>query len=562
MRLERKLVPIDSLSKDLEAWLKADRRIEPANGREESSQEADADSQAVETSIDLSGDDATLGEIDKATTEVIERRDPARRTPVSIERRIPRRVGLLTSIDGDELALLLLDPVSGTSELWESHLIGNTYTSLALSLPQLHWAERLLWDSFGIVPRQHPRLKPVTIHEEYPKNFHPLRTVPLNNGDQATTDHDPHHHFMEVDGEGVWELPVGPIHAGIIEPGHFRFSCLGETIVNLELRFGYVHRGIEKRITEVPLEKARFVAEATAGDTAAANALAHAIAIESLFDEEIPSTAQVLRTIALETERLAMHIADVGGMMTDIGMVAMAATMSRLRGTALNMAQILSGSRFLKAYILPGGVANVPGATDLKLIKEMAVDLRKKLKPVLNMFQDNQAAIARMDGIGRIKRSLASEFGFVGVAGRACGLGYDVRRHFEHGLFPARAPEIALETGGDILSRTNVRIKEIWSSLDLIEGLIDDVSIGGQFRIRLPSSLPPGKHSAAIVEAFRGELVHLCVTGDDGKIKRYAIKDPSLNNWTMISIIVRDNLIADFPLCNKSLSLSYSGNDL
>lgn len=474
-----------------------------------------------------------------------------------------RRVGMLTSIDGGQIVLLLLDVDKGAAELWQSKVSDNAYTSLTLNFPQLHWFERTVWNLFGIVPRQHPRLKPVAVHEEYPADFYPLRLKEFLQTD-SKIDHGPMH-FLEVHGDGVWELPVGPIHAGIIEPGHFRFSCLGESIINLELRLGYVHRGIEKRLTQVPWQKARFVAEAAASDTSAANALAHAITIESLFDAEVHEAAHALRTLALETERAAMHIADIGGMMTDIGMVALAATMSRLRGTALNIAQVLSGSRFLRSYILPGGVATAPTSSQLRSIRELTVDLRRKLQPVLSMFQDNQAAVARMDGIGKVRQSLASDFGFVGVAARSCGIEYDARRHFAHGLYPARAPaNIVVEKNGDILARTNVRISELWQSLDLIEEMCNHPSItgGAAVRMSLPEKLPPDKQSAAIVEAFRGELIHLCFTDDEGCIKRYAIKDPSANNWTIIPIIVRDNLIADFPLCNKSLSLSYSGNDL
>ncbi|MCC7527135.1 MAG: NADH-quinone oxidoreductase subunit C [Candidatus Melainabacteria bacterium] len=474
-----------------------------------------------------------------------------------------RRTGLLTSIDGSEVMLLLLDTQGGTAELWCAPVPDNSYTSLTLKFPQLHWFERVLWDLFGVVPLQHPRLKPVVIHEEYPQKFYPLRqTEWQDNGHNAVHDE---HHFLEVHGAGVWELPVGPIHAGIIEPGHFRFSCLGENIVNLELRLGYVHRGVEKKITEVPWQKAHFVAEAAATDTACANALAHAIAVESLLDLEPPLAVQSLRTIALETERAAMHIADIGGMMTDIGMVGLAATMSRLRGSALNLAQALSGSRFFRAYIVPGGIAAYPTASALLQAQELVVSLKKSLRPVLTMFQENQAAISRMDGIGKLKRSLAAEFGFVGVAARACGVDYDARRHFPHGLYPLKAPPTVLETSGDILACTNVRIRELFASLDLIEELIGTSRFDGNSDravTSLPAKLPANKQSCAVVEAFRGELIHLLLTDEQGNIKRYAIKDPSLNNWTMISIMVRDNLIADFPLCNKSLALSYGGNDL
>jgi Ni,Fe-hydrogenase III large subunit len=470
-----------------------------------------------------------------------------------------RRIGFLTSVDGAQIVLLLLDPLQSAAELWECKVNNNSYTSLTLAFPQLHWFERLLWNHFGIVPKHHPRLKPIIVHEPYDEGFFPLRQVPFAASDEVLK-HGPHE-YMEVNGDGVWELPVGPIHAGVIEPGHFRFSCLGETILNLELKFGYVHRGVEKRITEVPWRRARFVAEAAASDTACANALAHAIAMESLADVEVPQAAQILRTIALEIERTAMHIIDIGGMMTDIGWVSMSATMGKLRGIALGLGQTLSGSRFLRAYIVPGGVAVTPSADQLAAIHKSLADLRHQVWPVIEMFRENQSATARMEGIGQVKPSLASEFGLVGVAGRACGISYDTRLHFPQGVHPQQAPALALQTGGDILARTQVRINELWESLTLIERL-SATPISGSVRTQMPDKLPANSAAMGIVEAFRGELIHLCITDEKGSIKRYGIKDPSTNNWTAISIAVRDNLIADFPLCNKSLALSYSGTDL
>jgi len=471
-----------------------------------------------------------------------------------------RRFGLLSSLDGNQLIILLLDPGPGMAELWESPVHNNSYKSLTLRFPQLHWFERILWDLFGIVPRQHPRLKPIVVHEQYPPDFFPLRGRQFLPGDERV-ERAPVN-YMEVHGTGVWELPVGPIHAGIIEPGHFRFSCFGETILNLELYLGYVHRGVEKRMTEVPWQKARFVAESAGTDTAAAHALAHAIAIESLFEVEIPAAAQALRTVALEIERVAMHIADIAGIMTDIGLVGMAAAMAKLRGTALNTGQLITGSRFLRSYVLPGGVASIPTAAQAAQVKVSMDELRKQLKPLLSMLQNNYAALARMEGIGTVKRSLAMEFGLVGIAARGSGVNYDTRSHFAHGLYPQEAPLIATEAGGDILARTQVRIEELWSSLDIIKKLISTGADAAVAHISLPEQLPANAQTAGIVESFRGELIHLCVTGEDGRIKRYVIKDASFNNWTAIPIAVRNNLIADFPLCNKSLSLSYSGNDL
>jgi Ni,Fe-hydrogenase III large subunit len=470
-----------------------------------------------------------------------------------------KRLGHLTSIDGSQVVVLLLDTACGAAELWQAPVEHNTYSSLTLRFPQLHWSERILWDMFGIVPKDHPRLKPVLLGSGYQDGFYPLRRVPIVPGDQEVKDRN--FNFLEVAGDGVWELPVGPIHAGIIEPGHFRFSCLGETIINLEISLGYVHRGVEKRLTEVPWRRASFVAESCATDTAVANALAHAIAIESLFEVEVPEAAQILRSIALELERVSMHIIDIGGMAADVGMIGVAASAGRLRGRALGMAETLSGSRFMRSYIVPGGVVSEPSREQLCTMQSCVAQLRHELRPIIDIFEHDQKALERFDGIGKVKKSLALEFGFVGVSARACAIAYDTRQHFAQGVFPKYAPPVALEGGGDILARTRVRIQEVWHSLDVVERLLTMV-VPSTVRLDLPDRLPADSAAAAVVEAFRGELIHLLLTDSTGNIARYAIKDPSLNNWTGVSIAVRNNLIGDFPLVNKSNSLSYSGNDL
>jgi len=492
------------------------------------------------------------------------------------------RLGLLTSIDGRQLITLVLDPHAGRAECWTTPLPGDSYRSLTSIVPQSHWFERALYDMFGLTAEQHPRLKHILLHDEYETNFHPLSWrekeraalgVPSDH-DRAVAPIAPlspveistrsgakrEYKFMEVRGEGVYELPVGPIHAGVIEPGHFRFNCFGETIVNLELRLGFVHRGVERRITEVPWRKARFVAEAAASDTASANAIAHATAIESIFDVDIPPLAKALRTLALEIERLATHIIDVGGMGTDIGFLPVSASCGRLRGKALALGQALSGSRFLRAFTMPGGVRSV-ASKNLSWMRTTARELKTELKPILEVLQESQSARERMQNIGKLSTSLALEFGMVGIAARACGIDYDTRQFFPHCSYPKDAPPPVVEKGGDILARMRVRIGEINSAFDVIDRVLDDLP-SGQSSIELPNELPANRVGLGIVEAFRGELIHLVFTDDAGKIQRYAIKDPSFNNWTTISIVIRNNLIADFPLCNKSLALSYSGNDL
>ncbi len=467
------------------------------------------------------------------------------------------RLGLITSIDGEQLITLVLDPKQNKASIWNSPLESDDYPSLTPVVPQCHWFERTLWDMFGLNPQGHPRLKHNLLHEPYDPALLPLRD---GHQPQEANGHRQYHN-LEVKGEGIYEIPVGPIHAGIIEPGHFRFSCLGEVVLNLEIRLGYVHRGVEKRLTEVPWRKARFVAEAAASDTVAANALAHAVAMESIFEVAAPLRAEALRTLSLEIERVAMHIADLGGIAGDIGYLAVSSSMARLRGNALRMGELLTGTRFQRAFIMPGGIIADPGDKNLTELKQTAGKLKQDLHPVIEFLMNNQVACERMQRIGRLSPQLAKDFGLVGIAGRASGVQYDARAHFKHGMFPEEGPTPAVEQNGDVFCRAQVRINDLSSSIQLIENILSDLPTGA-VSSKLPDTLPGDSIGLGIVEAHRGELIHLVFTDARGKIKRYAIKDPSLNNWTALAIAIRNNLVADFPLCNKSFSLSYSGHDL
>jgi len=394
------------------------------------------------------------------------------------------RLGLITSLDGTQLITLVLDPTHDTALCWETPIEENSYHSLTPLIPQCHWFERTVWDLFGLYPEGHPRLKHNLLHEPYDTNFQPLRNTPLQEHAPASRNYV----FLEVKGEGIYEIPVGPIHAGIIEPGHFRFSCLGEIIVNLEIRLGYLHRGVEKRLTEIPWQKTRFVAEAAASDTAAANALAHAIAMESLCEVQVPARAEHLRTITLEIERIAMHLADLGGIAGDIGFLAISSSMARLRGDALRLGELLTGTRLLRAFICPGGVVWDP-AQNLTQLRQATRQLKGNLAPVLDMLLDNQGVRARMEKIGSLSPSLARDFGLVGVAARASNVPYDAREHFCHGVYPRYRPATAIEQYGDVHCRTKVRVTELKNSLEVVTDLLNSIPTGPVLS-RLPKALP------------------------------------------------------------------------
>ncbi len=460
---------------------------------------------------------------------------------------------------GLAIEVLLLDTTNGGGSVFSARIPDgeSSYPALTPHVPAAHWAERAIGDFFGLAAEEHPRWKSLILHEAWPDDLTPLREGCAGRSGRVLDSYE----FMEVQGEGVHEIPVGPIHAGIIEPGHFRFSCLGEIITNLEIRLGYQHRGVERRLTEVPWQHARFLAESASSDTTIGNALAHAVAIEQIVNAAPPPRAQFLRTIALEIERLANHLGDLGGLSADMGYSLGAATFARLRGAALGLGEILAGSRFQRCFVVPGGVARDLDDTRRAQLAQALSELTRKVEDSIPLLFANQSAIERMEGTGRLSPSLAKEFGIVGPAGRASGSGYDARTAFQHGVFPEQAPLPGRRETGDVLARAQVRGDEISASLPLIAELLESLP-DGPVKISVPDSLQADRIGLGIVEAWRGELIHWVTTDSSGSIQRYAIKDPSFNNWTGLAIAVRGNLVADFPLCNKSFNLSYSGNDL
>lgn len=469
------------------------------------------------------------------------------------------RIGLMTSISGREIVLLLLDPVNTRSELVWAELTKKNYTSLAGAIPQVHWFERSIKDLFDLTPLNHPRLRSNFVQNAFDSNLVPLSQDGAIDNENLQRNF----RFMKVYGEGIYEVPVGPVHAGIIEPGHFRLSCLGEFIQNLELRFGFLHRGLEKNILEMPWQKMRFGAEAASSDTACANALAHSLAIESLLQIEISKHDSLCRIAALELERVAMHIFDLGGMALDLGCLGVATTLSRLRGTALGLAEQLTGSRFIRGYVKVGGVRKRPKPSLKELLKTIEC-LGDECTYVLGCFLENAQVSERLSQVGKVSHNLSIDFGFVGVVARASGIAYDVRNEFTMAHFPSEMHKIALEESGDCLARTKVRASELSNSLEILKFVfaeLDESSFDSNCLV-LPDKLPENSTAFGIVESFRGELIHFIKTDAMGKIERYAIKDPSFNNWTGMAICARGNLLADFPLCNKSFALSYSGHDL
>ncbi|MGO8671356.1 MAG: hydrogenase [Capsulimonadaceae bacterium] len=480
------------------------------------------------------------------------------------------RLGLFTARllpgRGPALVTLLMYPESGRTVLCDTPLPEgeSTFPSMTRRVPQVHEFERRIFDSFDLRPEGHPRFENGVLHDALPNgNGGPAANPPVEDSRAgALSRHD--YEFLKVKGEGIYEIPVGPIHAGIIEPGHFRFSCLGEVIQNLEIRLGYLHRGVERRLAEVPWRRARFVAEAASTDTAVGNALAHALAIESLLGVSPPPASVRLRAVALEIERVANHVGDLSGVCADIGYAGGATPFARLRGRVLGLGEQLTGSRFMTGYIRPGGVARPVGEILRRdLLGDVSV-VETEFERAVPLLLDNSGALLRMEGIGHVRRSTARDFGLVGPAGRASGVDYDVRRDFRQPPYTELKAPLAVPVyeSGDVLARVQVRVDEVRASLGVLREFLA-LSPGSETASPCGDrTLPVDSVGLGIVEAWRGELIHLIFTGADGRITRYAVKDPSFNNWSGLAVASRRELVSDFPLCNKSFGLSYSGNDL
>jgi Ni,Fe-hydrogenase III large subunit len=366
--------------------------------------------------------------------------------------------------------------------------------------------------------------------------------------------------FVKAYGAGVYEIPVGPVHAGIIEPGHFRFQAVGELILNLEERLGYVHKGIEKIAEGRTPESLARLAGRVSGDTTVGHSWAACKAMEQAAGIEIPPRAALIRGILAERERIANHLGDMGAICNDVAFVFAQMQFTRLRELWLRTNAKIFGHRLLMDRIVPGGVVCELSDSSCALIKQDIAQLRKELSEIMPAIDLNSSLEDRLYTAGYLSPETAAAFGTLGYVGRASGQNFDVRRDAPYAPYDQATFKVALEDQGDIASRFWVRYKEINAALKLIEQFITQLAAGDL--INEWQTPPTGSESLGIVEGWRGEITAYVRFAADNKIARFYPRDPSILNWPALEKLVLNNIVPDFPVCNKSLNGSYSGNDL
>jgi Ni,Fe-hydrogenase III large subunit len=421
------------------------------------------------------------------------------------------------------------------------------YESITPDCPQAHWFEREIYEQWGVTPENHPWLKPIRFHAGYG----PKAQARPRPGETS---------YFHVDGPEIHEVAVGPVHAGVIEPGHFRFQCHGETVEHLEISLGYQHRGAQALLTRWAEPRTAHLIETLSGDASVGHALAHQGVLSALCGADAPPRALAIRRLALELERLANHAGDLGAMAGDVGYLPVASYLGRIRGDYLNMTALICGNRFGRGIVRRGGAGF---DLDERLAGELAGRLaraRQDTFGALDLLFESASTLGRFENTGRLSLQTAQDLGLVGPVARACGLPRDARRAYPAAGCDGSEIPVRLHGAGDVFARALVRRLEIAASLDYCEAAVRDLPGGA---IAAPPGTPaPDSLALGVAEGWRGEIWHAAITDGQGRPRAYRVVDPSFRNWFGLAYALRGEQISDFPLCNKSFNLSYCGHDL
>jgi len=468
-----------------------------------------------------------------------------------------RLAALFAALDGPGagvfLYAVLADDPEGRLEVARCRLPGDAYPSFTPDCPQAHAFEREIAEQLGVRPEGHPWLKPLRFRRSWRPGHdawgrtdeHPLPGVA---------------DFFRVEGDEVHEVAVGPVHAGVIEPGHFRFQCHGEQVFHLEIALGYQHRAIEEALLGGPHRATLAQMETLAGDTTAGHTIAYCQALEALARVTPPSRGQWLRGVALELERLANHTGDLGALAGDVGYLPTQSFCGRIRGDFLNLTAALCGSRFGRGLIRPGGTGFDLSPTQAEALGRRLDAATEDLRRAVELLWTTSSVVARFENTGRVSAQDCRELGFVGPAARACGVALDVRTDHPAGVYQFAQVPVTTAHGGDVNARAVVRWLEAQRSALFVREQLAGLPGG-------PVRAPLGPRAAdrlvvSLVEGWRGEICHVAVTDAAGRFARYKVIDPSFHNWFALALALRGEPISDFPLCNKSFNLSYCGHDL
>jgi Ni,Fe-hydrogenase III large subunit len=453
-----------------------------------------------------------------------------------------------------DLYVVLADSDTATLSVARTRLAEDELPSLTPDCPQVHLFEREIAEQFGVRPIGHPWFKPVrfTLSQRPGKDAwgRPTDKLPT----VGIID------FYRVEGEEIHEVAVGPVHAGVIEPGHFRFQCHGEHVFHLEISLGYQHRGAERALVGGPNKRTIHYMETLAGDTSIGHATAYCQAIEALTDCQPSLRAQKIRGLALELERLANHTGDLGALAGDVGYLPTMSFCGRLRGDFLNASAQICGSRFGRGLVRPGGV-------NFDIDAERASNMHGKLAAALRdvsgaakLLWDTASVQARFEETGAVSLEDCEQIGMVGPAARACGADLDVRHDFPTGIYCFAQIPVSSVPSGDVFARAFVRGLEVERSGEFILSQLASLPSGPT---RRPvGQIRPNALAVSLVEGWRGEICHVALTDGSGRFERYKVVDPSFHNWFGLALALRNQQISDFPLCNKSFNLSYCGHDL
>lgn len=459
----------------------------------------------------------------------------------------PAKSSIMASDELKEILVL-------TIKVFEAEPEFHSITNICLAA---NWYEREIADMFGLKPIHHLDMKRLCHHEKFPQNIYPLRKdfagetaiIPMENNSIAS----------KVEGHGIYELPVGPIHAGIIEPGHFRFSCLGEHIINLDAKLFFTHRGLEKMAEGMDHFKANFITERVCGVCSLSHSVAYSNAVEKICGTEVPKRAKYLRTILLELERISGHLTDIMGIALDVAYYSASTFASILRENILETAYEILRSRYFHSINMPGGLRRDITGDSLKKIEALAERLPGEIDRLSHLLLSSTSFLERVETTGYLFTNTALELGIVGVGARASKIKCDARKAFGYEAYNECEFNEITGQAGDVYSRMMVRLGELQESAKIIKQLLSKLPQG---KISEPiGTIPPFKPAFGITEAPKGEHSHFVVFDNNAKIYRLKIRSASFANWLALTFAVKGNIVPDFPVINKSFNLCYSACD-